>query len=242
MSQATPPNNPNMHSAMATQDPLHLFDDVAEQIDALDLKPELPLIVTDCDEVLMQFLVGLETYLATKDLWLDLQSFALTGNIKHRESNEVVAAEKVQGLLKDFFATSTEKLLPVPGAAEALKSLSDRAQIVVLTNVPLSDKVARTKHLASEGMDYPVIANKGLKGGAVRRMAERVNAPVFFLDDIPHNIAAVAKAHDACHLLHFIADKRLANLMGAAADSHFHTSDWTEAHNFISSQLDTSGF
>ena len=242
MSEAAPPNNPNMHSAMATQDPLHLFDEVAEQINALDLKPELPLIVTDCDEVLMQFLVGLETYLATKDLWLDLQSFALTGNIKRRESNEVVAAERVQGLLKDFFATSTEKLLPVPGAADALKTLSERAQIVVLTNVPLADKGARTRHLASEGMDYPVIANKGLKGGAVRRMADRVNAPVFFLDDIPHNITSVAKAHDTCHLLHFIADKRLANLMGAAADSHFHTSDWTEAHNFISGQLDASGF
>ena len=242
MSQATPPTNPYMHSAMATQDPLHLFDDVAEQIDALDLTPERPLIVTDCDEVLMQFLVGLEVYLATKDLWLDLQSFALSGNIKHRESNNVVATDKVQGLLKDFFATSTEKLLPVPGAAEALKSLSDRAQVIVLTNVPLADKTARARHLASENMAYPVVANRGLKGGAVRRMAERVNAPVFFLDDIPHNITAVAKAHKACHLLHFIADKRLANLMGAAADSHFHTSDWTEAHNFISNQLDVSGF
>ena len=239
MSEATPPSTPPHLRGL---DPLALHDEVAEQIDLLDLTPGKPLVVTDCDEVLMQFLVGLETYLETQGLWLDLKSFALSGNIKSRATNEVVEQSKMPGLMQDFFATSTEKLLPVPGAADALKALSERAQIVVLTNVPLADKEARTRHLASEGMDYPVIANKGLKGGAVRRMAERVNAPVFFLDDIPHNIAAVAKAHEECHLLHFIADKRLANLMGAAADSHFHTSDWTEAHNFISGQLDASGF
>jgi len=239
MNQTTPPPTPNPLHGM---DPLALDDEVAEQIDALDLVHGRPLIVTDCDEVLMQFLVGLETYLETKGLWLDLQSFALGGNIKHRKTNEVVASESIPKLMQDFFATSTEKLLPVPGAAAALKALSSRAQIVVLTNVPLADKAARRRHLAAEKMDYPVVANKGLKGGAVRRLAERVAAPIFFLDDIPHNIASVAKAHDACHLLHFIADKRLAKLIDAAADSHFHTSDWAQAHDFISDRLDASGF
>jgi len=238
MSQSTPASPPHLRG----MDPLALHDEVAEQIDALELTKGRPLIVTDCDEVLMQFLVGLETYLETRGLWLDLQSFTLSGNIKHRETGEVFDTSKMPELMQDFFATSTEKLLPVPGAAEALKSLSDRAQIVVLTNVPLADKTARARHLASEDMNYPVVANKGLKGGAVRLLAERVDAPTFFLDDIPHNITAVAKAHDATQRLHFIADKRLANLMGAAADSHFHTSDWAKAHDFISSHLDESGF
>ncbi|HEX7776429.1 MAG TPA: hypothetical protein VF449_07855 [Parvibaculum sp.] len=231
---ATPPRPADM-------DPLALHDDVAPQIEALTLRRGVPLIVTDCDEVLMQFLVGLETYLETQGLWLDLTSYALTGNIKHRDTNEVFDASGMPELMKGFFATSTHALLAVPGAADALKALSGRAQIVVLTNVPFTEKETRAKSLAAQGMDYPVIANKGLKGGAVKKLAGMVEAPVFFLDDIHHNIASVAKAHDASHRLHFIADKRLAKLMGQSPDSHFHTTEWAEAHDFIAARLDESG-
>ena len=222
-------------------DPLAIDPDVVPQIDALDLVRGRPLIITDCDEVLMQFLVGLETYLETQGLWLDLKSYALTGNIKHRDTNVALEPSDMPALMKGFFTASTGSLLPVAGAADALKALSARAQIVVLTNVPLIDKDARSRNLAAEGMDYPVIANKGLKGAAVRMMADRVQAPVFFLDDIPHNIASVAKAHEACHRLHFIADKRLAKLMGQSPDSHFHTSEWPQAHSYIAARLDESG-
>jgi hypothetical protein len=227
---------------MPDMDPLALHEDVVPQIEALRLRRGVPLIVTDCDEVLMQFLVGLETYLETQGLWLDLRSYALTGNIKHRGTDEVFAASGMPGLMKGFFETSTHALIAVPGAADALKALSARAQIVVLTNVPFSERETRAKNLAAQGMDYPVIANKGLKGGAVKKLADMVDAPVFFLDDIPHNIASVAKAHDASHRLHFIADKRLARLMGQSPDSHFHTTEWSEAHDFIAARLDDSGF
>jgi len=226
----------------ASMDPLALHEDVAPQIEALRLLRGRPLIVTDCDEVLMQFLVGLEAYLETQGLWLDLKSYALTGNIKRRDTNEAIAPSEMPELMKGFFATSTNALIAVPGAAEALKALSARAQVVVLTNVPFSERETRAKSLAAQGMDYPVIANKGLKGGAVRKLADMVEAPVFFLDDIPHNIASVAKAHEACHLLHFIADQRLAKLMGQAPESHFHTTDWRLAHDFIAARLDADGF
>lgn len=224
------------------QDPLALDPDVVPQIDELELEVGRPLIVTDCDEVLMQFLVGLEAYLDTQGLWLDLQSYALSGNIKHLNTNEPYSSSEMPELMKGFFATSTGSLLPVDGAADALKALSTRAQIVVLTNVPLIEKAARMRNLAEQNMDYPVLANRGLKGAAVRRLADIVQAPVFFLDDIPHNIASVAKAHEECHRLHFIADKRLAKLMGQSPDSHFHTSDWSEAHAYITARLDEAGF
>ncbi|MDR3499165.1 MAG: hypothetical protein P4L72_08060 [Parvibaculum sp.] len=227
---------------MPDMDPLALHEDVVPQIEALRLRRGVPLIVTDCDEVLMQFLVGLETYLETQGLWLDLRSYALTGNIKHHGTDEVFAASSMPGLMKGFFETSTHALIAVPGAADALKALSARAQIVVLTNVPFSERETRAKNLAAQGMDYPVVANKGLKGGAVKKLADMVDAPVFFLDDIPHNIASVARAHDASHRLHFIADKRLAKLMGQSPDSHFHTTEWSEAHDFIAARLDDSGF
>ena len=63
-------------------DPLAIDEAVIPQIDALDLVPGRPLVVSDADEVLVQFVAGLELYLETQGLWLDLQSFALTGDRK----------------------------------------------------------------------------------------------------------------------------------------------------------------
>lgn len=238
-----PGPRPDMRTtAAAMRDPLAIDDAVIAQIDALALIPGRPLIVSDADEVLIQFVVGLERYLETQKLWLDLKSFALTGNIRHVGTDEPYDAAAMPALLEAFFEASTHALDIVPGAAEALAALSERAQIVVLTNIPLESRAARAASLAAQGIGYPVVANKGLKGGAVRRMAERVEAPVVFLDDIPHNLASVAKAHAPTHLIHFIADPRLAKLLGPAKDSHFHTGHWPEAREFIEKKLTEEGF
>jgi len=215
---------------------------ISDQIAELHIETGRPLIVSDADEVLLQFVAGLERYLEANGYWLDLQSFALTGNIKHTQSGDPVPADQVAALLKDFFATQTHTLEAVPAAAESLKTLSSRAQILVLSNLPLAHREARATCLANQDMAYPVIANSGLKGPAVRALAARLEAPVFFLDDIPHNIASVAEAHEASHRIHFIADTRLAGFIDPAADSHFHTSDWPAARAFIEARLTDEGY
>lgn len=224
------------------RDPLAIDAATIPQIDALELQRGRPLIISDADEVLLQFMVGLERYLETQGLWIDLQSFALTGNIKRKDTNEPLPPSEMPTLLDAFFVASAHDLEVVPGAADALTALSERAQIVVLTNVPLEAKARREASLAAQGLPFPVIANKGLKGGAVRRLAERVEAPVVFLDDIPHNLASVAKAHATATLIHFIADPRLAKLLGPAPGSHFHTTEWPAARRFIEDWLDAEGF
>ncbi|MBX3447411.1 MAG: hypothetical protein KF765_11715 [Parvibaculaceae bacterium] len=224
------------------RDPLAIDEAVIPQIDALTLERGRPLIVSDADEVLLQFMVGLERYLETQGLWIDLRSFALSGNIKRKGTNEPVPPAEMPALLDAFFAASAHDLEVVPGAAAALAELSERAQVVILTNVPLEAKARREACLAAQGIPFPVVANKGLKGGAVRRLAARVEAPVIFLDDIPHNLSSVAKAHAPTRLIHFIADPRLAKLLGPAKDSHFHTTLWPEAHGFIDETLKAEGF
>jgi hypothetical protein len=226
----------------AMRDPLAVDAATIPQIDALTLTRGRPLIVSDADEVLLQFMVGLERYLDTQDLWIDLRSFALSGNIKRKGTDEPVPPAEMPALLDAIFAASAHDLDVVPGAVDALAALSERAQIVILTNVPIEAKPRREASLAAQGIPYPVIANKGLKGGAVRRLADLVEAPVVFLDDIPHNLSSVAKAHTPAHLIHFIADPRLAKLLGPAKDSHLHTTDWAEARSFIEKTLDAEGF
>jgi hypothetical protein len=73
-------------------------------------------------------------------------------------------------------------------------------------------------------------------------LAARQKAPVFFLDDIPHNIASVARAAAAVTRLHFIADHRLRDLLSAAEDADARIDDWPSVRRFIETSLSEQGF
>lgn len=215
---------------------------VVPQLDQLDLIAGKPLVITDADEVLFLFLEGFEAYLEDNGHYLDLSSFALVGNIKVSATEEMASVEAAKALLDGFFRERTETMTPVPGAAQALAALAQRAQIVVLSNLPDSSRTAREKALVLAGMPYPIIANIGPKGAAVRHMADRVQAPVFFLDDIPHNHTSVAQAAPDVQRLHFIADPRLARLIGPAEHCHHRVDDWDEARRLIEQELTGMGW
>lgn len=215
---------------------------VLPQLETLVLEEGRPLVITDADEVLFLFIQGFEAYLEDNGHYLDLSSFALVGNIKNAATEEMAPAEVAKDLLDGFFRERTETMTPVPGAAAALSALSARAQIVVLSNLPEASRPAREKALALAGMSYPVVANTGLKGPVVRHMADIVKAPVFFLDDIPHNHTSVAQAAPDVQRVHFIADPRLARLIGPAEHSNHRVDDWAEARLLIERELEALGW
>lgn len=223
-------DNKNLHA--------DLHPDVRAQLDELPMETGRPLVVTDADEVLFAFMAGLEAYLETQDLYFDWSSFALTGNIRRRADQTPLPGEVVKSTLGAFFASSTESLAAVPGAADALRNLHhEGVQIVVLSNLPLEQIPARKRALARHGMDYPLIANIGSKGAAVRHLAEQADAPAVFLDDIPHHHTAVAAVAEHVLRLHFVADPRLAKLLGPAEHSHHRADDWPSAHRLIERHL-----
>jgi hypothetical protein len=219
-----------------------VHDDVKQQLTELRLAPDRPLIISDADEVLLQFMAGLEHFLGGKDLYIDLSSFAITGNVKRNSDDTAVSGDEVKELLAAFFVERTEHLPAVPGAAEALEALSGRAQVIVVTNVPLEQREARIRGLRNVGMDYPVIANIGLKGAVIRDISATIKAPVFFLDDIPHNIASVAEHAEHVHRIHFVADPRLAKLIDPAKGCHQRIDDWPTAHAYIEGHLHSKGY
>jgi hypothetical protein len=199
----------------------------------LTLQRDLPLIISDVDEVVLQFVDGLDDFLRKIGFWLDIRSFALHGNIKHLETDEVVANDHATKLLERFFVEGVEDLSPVPNAVASLKELSGHAQVLMLSNVPAESAEKRARCLAGHGMDYPLVANRGLKGPAVAYIAEKVDAPIFFLDDIPHNISSVAQNLDRVRLFHFVADPRLGPLIDPAEDCHHRIDDWVTAKDTI---------
>ena len=201
--------------------------------DAPDIRPGKPLLVVDADEVLLQFLVGLEGYLARRDLYLDLKSYQLTGNIRRRTDDVALAQPEVSDLIRSFHASDGLDLAPVEGAAAALADLAGHAQIVVLTNIVPELASRRRANLRAHGLDYPVIGNSGPKGPAFAELAAQAAAPSVFVDDIPHHHASVAEAAPGAHQIHLVADKRLFGMARAAPEAGLFTSDWREAHAHI---------
>ncbi len=216
--------------------------EVVTQLATLELEPDRPLIISDADEVLFEFMAGFVAFIEERGCYFDWASFALTGNVRDRESERALDQDEVHELLQDFFDDRAERLDPVPGAADALAALAERAQIIVLSNVPRDSFTARRHSLQNNNMDYPLIANSGMKGPAVRVLAEQVRAPVLFIDDIPHNHTSVARAAERVIRLHFVADPRLARLLQPAEDSHHRADTWPAARAFIEERLTEAGF
>ena len=213
-----------------------LSEEISNQIETLELNPDRPLIISDADEVLLQFMRQFEIYLDRNDMWIDLSSFRLQGNIKYKGSDEAVDMTN-RNIIDDFFAAETLNFSPVEGAAEALNALSKEAQIIILTNLPLAQKSDRQINLLKHGMDYPVIVGSGLKGPAVKSLGEKINAPLFFLDDIPQNINSVAEYVPTSGRVHMIADPRLSKLIGAAEGASVRIDQWHEAKAWILDKL-----
>lgn len=213
-----------------------LSEEISNQIETLELDPDRPLVISDADEVLLQFMRQFEIYLDRNDMWIDLSSFRLQGNIKYKGSDEAVDMTN-RNIIDDFFAAETLNFSPVEGAAEALNVLSKEAQIIILTNLPLAQKNERQINLSKHGMDYPVIVGSGLKGPAVKSLGEKINAPLFFLDDIPHNINSVAEYVPTSGRIHMIADPRLSKLIGAAEGASARIDQWQEAQAWILDKL-----
>ena len=206
------------------------------------LDSERPLFISDADEVIFRFMEGLERFLLDNAHYIDLSSFALNGNIKALETDEPAGGAKVQELLAGFFADRTDTLEPAFGAPETLNLIAERAQVLVLSNLPAEHRPARLRSLQQHGMDFPVVANAGAKGDAVRQLAARVTAPVFFVDDIPTHHTSVAERANHVHRIHYVADPRLSLLLGPAEHSHLRATDWNNIHQYVIEVLDREGY
>jgi len=202
-------------------------------VDHPPINPDRPLIICDADEVLVEFIKGLERFLARQDLLLDLASFRIHGNVRHRETGQTVEDTQVTRRLDDFFAADTGILDPVPGAAHALADLGNDATVIILSNLPASAREARARNLAGHGMAYPVIAGSGPKGKIVHPLIAGMRAPVIFIDDLPPHHASVAAEAPQVHRLHFVADTRLASLIGPSPHAHARLDTWPEAATWI---------
>ncbi len=201
------------------------------------ISPDAPLLIVDADEVLLRFVEHLEAFFVSKGYELRLTSFQLSGNIFPIEGDEPASQDAVKRLISSFFEECVDTVPAVPGAADALKSLTDEYQVAILTNVPHQFRKRRETALRDLGFNFPVISNAGEKGPAMQQLNRATGHQSVFVDDLPPQLASVAEHAPDVHRVHFVADERLAALIGKADHAHVRIDKWHDLETHLRSLL-----
>ena len=198
-----------------------------------------PLLITDCDEVLLHMVAHFQEWLGQAhaiDFAFESGDFA--GALTHRDGGERVAEERVWPLLTDFFRGEMHRQTLVPGALEALGRIGEVADIVILTNLGDEAHGWRVEQLAAHGIAHDVVCNQGGKGVPARAIIDRLGAPrSLFVDDLSVHHASVARHSPETWRLHMVAEPRLAPAVPKAEHAHARIDDWPTATGWILERL-----
>ena len=201
-----------------------------------------PLVITDCDEVLLYMVSHFRDWLAEEEgVTFDMARHDFVSSMRHTETGEPVPQDQIWALLNRFFDDQMHRQTPVTGAIEAINALRDDADVVVLTNLLDFRAEARTRQLLEHGLEVRVFTNQGPKGPALRRiLAEYRPSRAVFIDDLPQHHDSVAEVAPEVARLHLCAEPLIApNIACAFEAGHAHAriDTWEHALPWIREQL-----
>ena len=132
-----------------------------------------PLIITDCDEVLLHMVAPFRD-------WLDEAhgiDFSMEGSdfgqaLKHQQTGDLVEGPEIWRLLNAFFDTEMHRQQPIAGAVKGVARLAEHADVVILTNLGDHRQVTRTAQLRNVGIEARVFTNQGPKGPALQAILD----------------------------------------------------------------------
>ena len=198
-----------------------------------------PLLITDCDEVLLHMVRHFGTWLDEAhqiDFTPNGGDFATS--MRRRADQTLVERTQMWALLDGFFPAEMDRQTLVPHAREALAALAEHADIIVLTNLGDHCREHRIAQLATHGIAHRVECNQGPKGPPVAKLVAELGAPVaVFVDDLAVHHESVAKHAPQVHRLHMIAEASLAPNVPPAPYAHARIDDWREARNWIAARF-----
>lgn len=196
-----------------------------------------PLLILDVNDVVLEFIRPFPHFLKSRGFGLTLASFRLTGNIAETASGRLIEQPEVTALLGDFFDAQADWQSVTDGAEQALASLGDRAEIVLLTAMPHRHRAARRAHLDALGLPYPLLTTEMAKGPAVAKLRGSKGRPVAFVDDQPANLISARNSVADAHLFHLMADNSLRAYLPPVPDDIVSVEDWRDAAPKIASAL-----
>jgi FMN phosphatase YigB (HAD superfamily) len=193
-----------------------------------------PLVITDCDEVLLHMVAPFRDWLLERHGIV----FAMDGHdfgqaLRRADSGETVGQDEVWRLLNLFFDAEMHRQSPIAGAVDAMRDLAEQADVVVLTNLLDHRQETRSRQLAGHGIDVRVFTNQGPKGPKIRDIiAQYQPSRTIFIDDLAqHHDSAAEIAPDVVRL-HLCGEPLLApHIVCAHKAGHAHAriDDWESA-------------
>lgn len=194
-----------------------------------------PLLITDCDEVLLHMVRHFGEWLGeTHAIDFALDGGDFSDSMRRRSDGSRLAADEMWALLDGFFPAEMERQTLVPDAREVLGRLSQVADIVVLTNLGEHCRDHRITQLAQHGIVHRVECNQGGKGRPVARLVKEHGAAVaVFVDDLATHHESVARHAPQVFRLHMIAEPSLAAVVPPAPHAHARIDDWRGAESWI---------
>lgn len=193
-----------------------------------------PLIISDCDEVLLHMVVPFAE-------WLDQEhaiSFEMGGNdfaraVRYKASGELLEGPAIWKLLNGFFDTEMHRQYPISGAVQAINTIAEHADVVILTNLADHRNEARTAQLAEHGIHARVFTNQGPKGPLLRAILDEYQpSKAIFIDDIANHHGSAAEMAPELDRLHLCGEPRLAPHISCAFEAghaHARIDDWAAA-------------
>jgi len=202
-----------------------------------------PLIVSDCDEVLLHMVAPFRD-------WLDEAhgvDFSMQGNdfaqaLRYQASGELVEGPEIWRLLNLFFDTEMHRQNPIAGAVEGVARLAEHADVVILTNLNDHRQGTRTQQLRDVGIEARVFTNQGPKGPALQAILDEYRpAHAVFIDDLPQHHGSVAELLPDVTRLHLCGEPLLAPHIACAhkaGHAHARIDDWESALPWLLERLE----
>ncbi len=198
-----------------------------------------PLLISDCDEVLLHMVVPFRDWLdEKKHIHFDLESGDFVDALRHKHDGTLVAREEVWPMLKEFFDSEMHRQGAIDGAVEAINKLSEIADIVILTNLLDERRDARAAQLCAVGIDFPVYCNQGGKGEPLAKIIDEYNPTVaVFVDDLGHQHDSVAEHAPDVWRLQMVGEPILARHIKTNPVAHERIDQWKNALSWISDKF-----
>jgi hypothetical protein len=193
-----------------------------------------PLVVTDCDEVLLHMVRHFREWLGeAHGIEFLLEGNPFAQSVRYRDGGEAVEEDLLWELLTRFFDTEMHRQTAIEGASGALAELQREADVVVLTNLVDRFGESRRAQLREHGIEARVVTNQGPKGEALRRIVEEF-APsrAVFIDDLAVHHASAGEVLPDVRRLHFCGEPAIARHVPCALEqgyAHARLDTWAEA-------------
>ncbi|HEY0270782.1 MAG TPA: HAD family hydrolase [Sphingomonas sp.] len=194
-----------------------------------------PLLVSDCDEVLLHMVRHFRDWLdETHGIDFAFHEENWGEAMVRRDTGAIVPPAETWPYLDAFFDTEMRRQTLAPGVIAALERIGAVADIVILTNLGDHRQAPRVAQLAAHGVRHRVECNQGGKGAALRRLLDEFRPPVaVFVDDLAFQHASVARHAPEVWRLQMIAEAEVAARRAAAPDAHARIDDWADGADWI---------